>query len=251
MKPTMIPERPDRDDARDCGRRGLDWRLLAAKLRVRRGLAILALVAGAAAPAPAQQLPAPKPEPEKAAEPAKGPLHKVEGFRSARFGMTEQQVRDAIRKDFGLSGDAVTVEEQPIEKTTVLGVTVPDLLPDAGPARISYILGYKSKKLIQVNLLWGTPLGAVTAEEMRAAAAALGRYFAGLNFAPEAVIANARLADGSWLVFQGADAQKRAAVLRFAATEAEEGKTPSVVMTLFYIQDTEKPDVFRIGRGQF
>jgi hypothetical protein len=199
-----------------------------------------------AAPAPSAKAP------EKGAEPDKSGLHRIEGFRSANFGMTEQQVRNAIRKDFNLSGDKVTVEENPIEKTTVLTIVVPDLLPDAGPARISYILGFKSKKLIQVNLLWGTPLGTdVAPEKMRSAAQALAQYFAGLSFPPDSVIANARLKDGTWLIFQGVDAQKRTAVLRLAEATAAEAQKPPVVMTLFYIQNADNPDVFKIGRGQF
>jgi hypothetical protein len=210
--------------------------------------ALLALLL--AAPAAAQLLPQPKPAPAPAGPVESG--HAVEGFRSAGFGMTEQQVRAAIRKDFGLSGDKVAAEENPVERTTVLAVAVPDLLPDAGPARISYILGFKSKRLIQVNLLWGTPLGETAPEKLRAAGTALAQYFKGLDWPAESVIANARLNDGSWVLFQGADARKRTVVLRFDAGEGEkEGERKSAVMTLFYIADPENPDVFRIRPGQF
>jgi hypothetical protein len=207
-------------------------------------LAALALPAAAQSPTPDSKAPAPKPSDTVG--------YKLEGFRSATFGMTDQQVRNAIRKDFNLSGGKVKAEENPVEKTTILTVTVPDLLPDAGPARVAYILGFKSKKLIQVNLLWGTPVAAETRpEKLREAADALGRYFLGLGFPRENVIANSRLKDGTWVVFQGADAQKRTAVLRFAESAAADGKPPAAMMTLFYIQNPENPDVFRIGRGQF
>jgi hypothetical protein len=207
-------------------------------------LAALALPAAAQSPTPDSKAPPPKPSDTVG--------YKLEGFRSATFGMTEQQVRNAIRKDFNLSGGKVKAEENPVEKTTILTVTVPDLLPDAGPARVAYILGFKSKKLIQVNLLWGTPVAAETRpEKLREAADALGRYFLGLDFPRENVIANTRLKDGTWVVFQGADAQKHTAVLRFAESAAADGKRPAAMMTLFYIQNPENPDVFRIGRGQF
>jgi hypothetical protein len=207
-------------------------------------LTTLALPAAAQSPMPDSKAPAPKP--------AETVGYKLDGFRSATFGMTEQQVRNASRKDFNLSGGKVKAEENPIEKTTILTVTVPDLLPDAGPARVAYILGFKSKKLIQVNLLWGTPVAAETRpEKLREAADALGRYFLGLDFPRENVIANTRLKDGTWVVFQGADAQKHTAVLRFAESAAADGKRPAAMMTLFYIQNPENPDVFRIGRGQF
>jgi hypothetical protein len=179
-------------------------------------------------------------------------VYKLEGFRSASFGMTEQEVRNAIRKDFNLADGKVKVEENSAEKTKVLTITVPDLLPDAGPARIGYILGYKSKRLIQVNLLWGTPVAAETRPaKLRGAADALGRYFLGLGFPRENVIANARLKDGTWVIFQGADAEKHTAVLRFAESPAKDGKAAAAVMTLFYIENPDQPDVFRIGRGAF
>src|SRR5580704_4739816 len=79
---------------------------------------------------------------------------KIEGFRSAGFGMTEAQVRLAVHKDFPAAGEKVSSELNPAEKTTVLTVYVPDLIPGTGKARISYILGYSTKKLIQVNISW-------------------------------------------------------------------------------------------------
>lgn len=214
---------------------------------MKRGIVIGGLfLAGLAVQPAGAQSPAP---PSKAVETSG---YKLEGFRSATFGMTEQQVRSAIRKDFNLGSQKVRVEENPVEKTTILTITVPDLLPDAGPARIGYILGFKSKKLIQVNLVWGTPVAAETHPgKLRAAADALGQYFLGLGFPRENVIANARLKDGTWVIFQGADAQKRTAVLRFAESAAADGKPPAAVMTLFYIESPDRPDVFRIGRGQF
>src|SRR5215471_4966714 len=80
------------------------------------------------------------------------PATTIDGFRRARFGMNEQQVREAIRQEF--PGAAIARTVHPSEKTTVLSITVSDLLPDTGNARIYYILGYRSKTLVQVNLLW-------------------------------------------------------------------------------------------------
>lgn len=219
---------------RDCAGRGLFSALPAILL-----LGILALPAAA-------QTPSAEPNP------AENASYKLEGFRSATFGMTEQEVRNAIRKDFNLSDGKVKVEENASEKTRALTVTIPDLLPDAGPARIGYILGYKSKRLIQVNLLWGTPVAADTRPaKLRGAAEALGRYFLGLGFPRENVIANARLKDGTWVIFQGADAEKHTAVVRFAESPAKDGKPAAAMMTLFYIENPDHPDVYRIARGAF
>src|SRR5215475_5107199 len=86
--------------------------------------------------------------------PPVGPPAMIEGFRQTRFGMNEDQVRQAIRKDFPAGAAKLTSAVHPSEKTTVLSLAVADLLPDTGIARISYIFGYRSKKLIQINIVW-------------------------------------------------------------------------------------------------
>ena len=87
-----------------------------------------------------------------------GEPFQVDGFRSARWGMTDAQVKTAIRKDFNIPPEKVQTEENASERTAVMTVTVGDLLEGAGKARVSYIFGYASKKLIQVNIVWGTTI---------------------------------------------------------------------------------------------
>ena len=76
----------------------------------------------------------------------------VDGFRSARWGMTDAQVKAAIRRDFNIPPEKIQTEENASERTAILTITVGDVLEGAGKARISYIFGYTSKKLIQVNI---------------------------------------------------------------------------------------------------
>ena len=224
--------------------------------------ALVALLAAiAAGPALAQQAPkaaAPKaaaPSPEKPAEKADlaGDAAKVEGFRSANFGMTEQQVRNAIRKDFALSGEKVTAEEQ-ADKTTVLSITVPekDLLPDIGPGRVAYVFGFKSKKLMQVSLSWGAPTHEVSGEKLGAAAAALRDFFLSQNFPAENRVVNGQASDGSVVFFRGVDSQKRTVLLRVIGGKPEgENVKPQFAMRLDYVLDVQNMDVFKISKGQF
>src|SRR5438105_4930964 len=51
---------------------------------------------------------------------AQEPPAAIEGFRNARFGMSEEQVRQAIRKDFPAAPAKPTSALHPAEKTTVL-----------------------------------------------------------------------------------------------------------------------------------
>src|SRR3984893_6134493 len=183
---------------------------------------------------------------------------KVEGFRSARWGMDAAQVKAAIHKDFGVPADKVKTEENAAERTTVLTIAVNDLLEGAGPARISYILGYKTKKLIQATVLWGTPVDPqAQPEKIVAAANQLRQLFFDSGYQPETVVANARTADGTILVFQGQDTHKHTTVLRLANTPAPakgskaEAAGASVVLSLSYILDSRSPDIFRLKKGQF
>jgi hypothetical protein len=215
------------------------------------------IAVGAAQPAPAvsdqrQSPETPGPSPE--AEPVEHV--KIEGFRSARWGMDAAQVKAAIHKDFGVPAEKVKTEENAAERTTVLTIAVNDLLEGAGPARVSYILGYKTKKLIQASIVWGTPVDPqAQPEKIVAAANQLRQLFLDSGYQPETVVANARMADGTILVFQGQDTDKHTTVLRLANAPAKGSKAEaaggSVALSLSYILDSRSPDIFRLKKGQF
>jgi hypothetical protein len=204
-------------------------------------------------PAPGQGQPAgPSPDTEAVEH------VKIEGFRSARWGMDAAQVKAAILKDFGIVAEKVKTEENPAERTTILTVTVNDLLESAGPARVTYVLGFKTKKLIQVTILWGTPVDAQAQPwKIVTAANQLRQLFLDSGYQPETIITNARMADGTILVFQGQDADKHTTVLHLTNTPAPtkgsktEGTGGSVVLSLSYTLDSRSPDIFRLKKGQF
>ncbi|MBF0563314.1 MAG: hypothetical protein HQL37_15175, partial [Alphaproteobacteria bacterium] len=103
----------------------------------------------------------------------------VDGFRSAKLGMTERDVREAIHKDFSLGEKDVTAGTNDVDGTHSMTVKVKDLLPDLGPGVVSYILGAKTQKLIQVNVVWGVPEVAVAPlDTLVPAANKLRAYFA-------------------------------------------------------------------------
>jgi hypothetical protein len=229
----------------------------ARRLRLAAAALLTGLLAAGLPAAAAEKTGKPHPPAGKAekaeGDKAEGQGVKIEGFRSAAFGMTEAQLRTAIRKDFGLAGDKVAVEENRAQRTTALTIAVADLLPDAGPARISYILGFKSKRLFQVNILWGGAAGPeVEPEKLNEAAATLRDYFLGAGYAGDSVAVNAQASDGSLVWFTGADAQKRTTILRtLPLPPAKEGEKPRAGLFLSYIQDPQNPDIFRIAKGQF
>ena len=75
--------------------------------------------------------------------------YEVEGFRSAKFGNSEAEVRRAIQVDFNIKDTAIAKETNPVERTTILTISANDILPEVGMVRVHYILGFTSKKLFQ------------------------------------------------------------------------------------------------------
>jgi hypothetical protein len=111
------------------------------------------------------------------------PKYEVTGFRDARFGMTEAEVRAIVTKAFNVKGTDIASSVNSIEGTNVLTVAVPSLDPGPGAARVAYIFGNKSKKLIQVNVVWGEVASTppVDPNAMITAGTRLERYLAGLS----------------------------------------------------------------------
>jgi len=185
----------------------------------------------------------------------------IEGFRQARFGMNEDQVKQAIRKDFPATAGKLATAIHPTEKTTVLSLSVADLLPHSGNARISYILGYRSKKLAQINIVWSSDGSTAGDETIVGTANSLRDYFSSENFKPDSIVANHQLAPNAILVFRASDEQKRTVLLVLsgvaAAARADDKKAPKppkpppLTLELSYIEDPAHPDVFRVGKGQF
>jgi len=177
----------------------------------------------------------------------------IDGFRSARFGSSERAVLSAVKKDFMIKDKDVSRVVNPNEKTVTLSIDVNDLLVGSGPSKIFYILGYKSKKLIHVNVVWGRPVQQKpNAETVVSTANQLRNYFAQKKYQKNGFALNAQLGEGTILVFQGKDQKGRAARLLLNNPKNKDGKVgDSISLTLSYIEKPENPDVFKIKDGDF
>jgi len=196
---------------------------------------------------------------KKSTQPAKKQA-KIEGFRSAKFGMKEKDIYKAIAKDFKISKGKVRRSENSLEKTTSLEVTVPKMMEVGGVAKVGYVLGFKSKKLIQVNVIWGR--GAeesgrkVKAQSIIDAANFLRNHFIKKKYQKEGFIANARVDDETTIVFRGKDKKDRMVLLVLTSPQAkkdEDGKKAkeNIALKLSYVLDTKTPDIFTIGEDDF
>jgi hypothetical protein len=121
-------------------------------------------------------------------------VYEVTGFRDAHFGMSEQELRAAVVKDFSLKPADITSSVNPVEGTTVLTAKVAALEPGPGPAAVAFILGHTSKKLIQINVIWGEQNAAGSdPNAMIAAGERLTRYFAGYAWNKDTTRPSARI----------------------------------------------------------
>ena len=178
----------------------------------------------------------------------------VNGFRSAQFGMNERDILKAIRNDFGLEKKQVSRQAHPNEKTISLEIKVSKLLPESDPAKIFYILGYKTRRLIHINVIWGRPvMKDPNAEAVVATANQLRNHFVQKKYRKEGFALNAQLGEGLILVFQGKDRKGRAARLLLSNPKSEGDKKAgeNIALTLSYIERPEDPDVYRIKEGDF
>jgi hypothetical protein len=202
------------------------------------------------------QTPAP---PRPAAAPAAAPAtsegdFRLTGFRSALFGMTPDQVRQAIRRDFSIPADRIETAENGAERTQILAITVPDLLPGSGPAQVAYVIGFRTRQLVQVTVTFG---GAANPQLSAAAAVDLARmlqtHLVSVGYKADTIGVNLAQPDGTVLVFRGDDAQGRRTIAALMGVAAPEGQRPAVppMLQLSYIRDPQNPDVFQIRKGDF
>ena len=187
--------------------------------------------------------------------------YEVSGFREARFGMSERDVRAVLAKDFG----KVTINRttNPVEGTTVLTAQMASLEPAPGPAQVAYILGYASKKLIQVNVIWTGEGGKEKLEPdaMVAAGTRLERYFAGYAWNKDTTRSGIPVGPNTVVLFSGEDDKKGAVRLIVDGVKYQmqrEGKeltspnpTGPAKLIINYIADRENPDIAKIEKGRF
>ena len=79
------------------------------------------------------------------------------------------------------------------------------------------MFGYKTKRLIQVNILMGHPVDTdSTPQQIVDSGNLLGNHFFKKRYQEDGLVAHARLNDGSVLIFRGKDKKGRMVILRLS-----------------------------------
>lgn len=206
-----------------------------------------------AAPAPATAQVAPAATTSQ--PPISGATAAVEGFRSAKFGMTEAEVRSAIVKDLGVKPDAIRSEDNKSEQTHVLLVKAPEVLAGGGASEVSYVFGFKTKKLIQVGVTWSKATDdKMTPDQLFSNSTVLRTHFVSQGYKQDTIATNMPI-NGGILMFRGSDDKDRTTMLILQGSIAQ-GENNQRVLTptallLFYVADAKTPDVYRLPPGSF
>lgn len=126
--------------------------------------------------------------------------------------MTEAEVRAVVTKSLGVKAADMKVTPNPTEGTSLLVVRVESLDPGPGPATITYIFGHKSKKLAQVNVVWGEE-GASNPPDANAiigTGTRLERYFQGFSWRKDTTRVGIPVGENTVVLFAGEDEKKGA-----------------------------------------
>jgi hypothetical protein len=200
--------------------------------------------------------------PAAEASAAPGPTYSIAGFRTATFGMSEEQVKAAIAHDFGVPADKVQSASNVMQHTNVLVVQTA-LPPGPGNATVSYIFGASTHKLIHVNVAWATSATPTAAERSAiiTAGAQLSDYFKAQPWEAKAGRPVGLIGNGSGiLMFDATDSKGgnvQVEVDNMPLQRTVKGKTETTdpkgaaVLRVSYDQDAAHPDVFQIKAGSF
>jgi hypothetical protein len=175
----------------------------------------------------------------------------LDGFRSAKFGMTEKQVTRAIGKDFKISRGKVKKATNAMEQTTSLEISVPKLMATGGKANIGYVFGQKSRELMQVNVMWGSKVSkSAKPKDIIATANLLRTHFTKKRYQDDSKAINLKLSETTILVFRGKDKKGRMVILSLISPPLKDKKSEAT-LSLSYILDPISPDVLTIKDGDF
>ena len=180
----------------------------------------------------------------------------IDGFRSAKFGMTEKQVTRAIEKDFKLPMSKIKRSVSNLEKTSAMTIKIPELFGAGGAAQISYIFGHQSKNLSHINIFWGLGVSEkVDAQGIVEAANLLRTHFNKKRY-KEGLVLNTPLTETSTIVFRGSDKKGRMALILMIAPKPLKDENPvdaakRVSLKLSYVLNPMQPDVLTVKEGDF
>ena len=213
--------------------------------------------------------------------------YQIDGFRSARFGATQQEVENAIMTDFGMDPSVIEISVRPVEQTTSLTIYPQRLEPGVGSPSVEYVLGYSKKTLDKVRVAWrlDPPVEKRDIEHIRSASVVLSRFFEkqewpgnsavnGVNFFSETALSlfSVKDPDRRWLhlflsgvsisASNESDTSGHIMMMSFPVQDDAGNQLTSSVgydpdseqgleLWLEYALHAENPDIYEVQAGEF
>lgn len=188
----------------------------------------------------------------------------VDGYRSAKWGMTPAQVRAAIARDFSTA----TIQPEAIDstnRTTTIVANLAGLAPGPGPMAITYIFGTASGRLFHVNLDWSyeQPTAADRETLTKAGSAVVADFLSyywklmsvarGVALGPNALVLFAASGEAGG----GVDVRLQGIGYVLKTHDGQEVTMPpppdgtQALLHVSFAQSVGKPDVYTIKPGDF
>lgn len=189
-------------------------------------------------------------------------IHVLEGWRGLKFGMTEKDVMKVLGRDFKLQRDQIQTGDNRLEKTRFFATQLPDVIEGLGDAALLTVFGYKAKTMDRIELVWQT-LYTETDKviALQDAGGQLRNYFLRQGYDPTTIAVNRAVNDNTYVFFAGRDANGRQVSVSYirAGIPLVEGENDAAAqanpdratLRLTYAANPEKPDIFKIGDGEF
>lgn len=191
----------------------------------------------------------------------------ITGFGGARFGLSMEEVRSVLRTEFPQADIEENVD--PVLKTTVLTLVVPELEPvdgvaSPGTATLNYVFGYQSQALIAVHVDWYIQGDATEAqrEAMLAAGTAYTAELTSYIWPPLQVVRGHVQGLGTVILFAGRDEHGAGVEVRVEGISLDvmlpEGHNEHWPVTsgpahlyIGLVAQPDDPDVYRLPENSF
>lgn len=230
----------------------------------------LVLACGAAAAQPPTSTPAATgPELSRTGAPSswdiRGEPYVNQGYGNARWGMTREQVRAVLARDYPQALANLREEDDPVTRTSAMALVLPALAPGPGPATISYVFGAANGTLVAVHLVWsveGNPAPAQRQQVLQGATALAGELV-GYQWPPFSTTRGLLQGPGAMILFAGRDPQGSAVEIRVEgmalAVEQPYGKPPQqrpapagpARLRQSFVASVDQADIYKIPAGAF
>ncbi|MGV7221156.1 MAG: caspase family protein [Nitrospinales bacterium] len=148
-------------------------------------------------------------------------------MRTAKLGDLEMTLRHAITKELNIPHSQIRREASSHRHARAMFVDVVDLLPNSGPARISYLFPKNRRRLVAVEIAWRWDYVQHGIKPLPQIGKTLSEYLIRKGQLKSDQIIGKKLKDGSFVYFRNKNDKGRVSILRLSGGKIKPDTTPS------------------------